>query len=137
LIQWLTIIGLVLAVLTGLGSAALFITIGRWRGRVESLEGQNTDLRNDLTDSDRRAEIREKDIVLQKKEIERQASEIVLLHAQIATLTEAVSGEAHYTALHELIEEFHTGVMGVLPGLVRGQADILNLLGDKRGKVDT
>ena len=145
--QWLTFLASAVALLAGIGTMAAFVAIGAQRGRVERLEHQNEDLRNEVTDVQRRHDREVEDhqhtrseLDTSKVAVEAHADRIRTLETEVATMQRAFDGVtgplAALSALVQqnatLIESHHTEAMSGMDYMYALQVDALRLLGDKR-----
>lgn len=129
---WISLFVGVTAILAFLGTGTVFVLSGRQKVRIETLEHQNADLRNDVTDRDRR-------ITWLEGENEAKTGLIDGLGHQVAALEKLKLGEAYFEAMREQIEAHSTKVLAnderILQeaSVIRGQnRDILALLADHR-----
>jgi hypothetical protein len=129
---WVTLIVGLTALLAFLGTGTVFVLSGRQKARVDTLEKQNTDLRNDVLDRDRRIEFLE-------TENEHKTASIQALESQVIALEKLKLGETYFQAMHDQVEAHsvrvianHEKILGELQ-IIRGQnRDILALLADQR-----
>lgn len=130
----------VLALLSGLGAAAAYLTVGGLRGRVTNLQAANDDLRKDVADEQRRRELVERDLATATATATRDRQTIDHLRGEVATMRsvfEAVNGPI--AELHRLVQVDHESLAAHHAEAMTGQAklqgqmaDVLRLLGSKR-----
>lgn len=145
--QWLTILGAVVAVLAGIGTLAVFVALGAQRGRVERLENQNEDLRNEIGDERRRRENVEADNARTREDNERLQRTVNHLQGEVDTMRSVIEGVTGPISVlaekmskdHALLEAHHREAMSGQHEILIGmdlmyalQADTMRLLGDQR-----
>ncbi len=130
--QWIGLLVGVTAVLAFLGTGTVFVLSGRQKVRLAALEASNADLRNDVTDRDRRIDFLE-------HENEAKTVEIAALHAQVDALEKLKTGEAYFAAMHDQVEAHtarvlanHEKILSELTVVRNQNRDMLALLADQR-----
>lgn len=115
---WLSTVVAAVAVLSGVGAAATWLTVGRQKGRVILLETQAADLRSEIADLDRR------NTRLESRTAADQAM-IQSLKDQVAALQLLKSGEESIMLLGRQMRDFRDY-------MTAEHRDIKVLLGDRR-----
>lgn len=114
------------AILSGIGAAAAFLSAGRQSGRITALRG-------DIEDRDRRITFLEDENARHEETEKRQQDTIHDLQREVAGLRDQVAGAAGPTKdLRDLVKAHHEKTTDSI-GVVQTQlVDVLALLGDKR-----
>lgn len=86
-------------------SIATLAGLGLLRGTVVNLREQLKDARDEIADLERR---RERETTERTEQAATDATQIARLEAGIATLTSTVTGEIHWVALGEQLEQHHS-----------------------------
>jgi predicted nucleic acid-binding Zn-ribbon protein len=124
---WVSLLVGTTAVLAFLGTGTVFVLSGRQKVRIDTLEHQNSDLRNDVGDRDRRIEFLE-------HENANKTHEIGDLRAHVKALERMKAGEAYFQAIHDQVEAHSAKVLANHARLESKLDAVLALLGDQRRK---
>jgi hypothetical protein len=133
-VDWIGLIVGGAAVLAFLGTGTVFVLSGRQKGRIDALEAQNKDLRNDRDDRDQR-------ILFLEAENEAKTEKIKDLETHVIALEKMKMGEAYFSAMHDQVEAHtvrvlanHTKILGELEVVRAQNRDMLALLADHRNR---
>jgi hypothetical protein len=122
---WVSLLVGTSALLAFLGTGTVFVLSGRQKVRIDTLEHQNSDLRNDVGDRDRRIEFLEHENV-------NKTIKIGDLEAHVKALERMKAGEAYFQAIHDQVASHSEKVLTNHARLEAKLNDVLALLSDQR-----